>query len=271
MSIGEFARRTEEQPGSRPGVAGGDLMSLPDVVSPDEWLAARGQLLAREKELTRLTDALNADRRRLPMVRIEKDYRFHGPDGEVGLVDLFGASRQLVLQHFMFDPSWEAGCSSCSAGVDEMNEGLLDHLRARDTAFAAVSRAPYPKIARYRASKGWTIDWYSSYGSDFNYDFHVSLDSEVAPVMFNYRDAAELEQAGLGWILESASEQPGVSFFLRDGGQIFHTYSTFARGTEAFGGAYGVLDLTALGRQEEWEEPKGRSDAPHAASPDFAD
>jgi predicted dithiol-disulfide oxidoreductase (DUF899 family) len=246
-------------------------VALPDVVSSEQWLAARKDLLAREKALTRMQDQLNADRRRLPMVRIEKDYRFAGPEGEVGLLDLFAGSRQLVLQHFMFDPSWEQGCSSCSAGVDEMSAGLLDHLRARDTAFAAVSRAPYPKIAAYRELKGWDIAWYSSHGSDFNYDFHVTLDESVAPVMYNYRDQDELRTAGLGWVLEEPGEQPGMSCFLRDGDELFHTYSTFGRGTEQMGGAYAVLDMTALGRQEEWEEPKDRAATAHAASPDFAE
>ncbi len=246
-------------------------MTLPEVVPGEQWLAARKDLLAREKELTRMRDQLNADRRRLPMVRIEKDYRFEGPDGEVGLRDMFAGSRQLVLQHFMFDPAWEQGCPSCSAGMDEMSGGLLTHLRARDTAFAAVSRAPYPKIAAYQELKGWDIAWYSSFDSDFNYDFHVSLDESVAPVVFNYRERAELQAAGLGWVLEQPGEQPGLSCFLRDGDEVFHTYSTFARGTEAMGGAYGVLDLTALGRQEEWEEPKGRVADARRAMPDFAE
>ncbi|SDO59443.1 Predicted dithiol-disulfide oxidoreductase, DUF899 family [Nakamurella panacisegetis] len=245
-------------------------MALPDIVSRQDWLDARRGLLEREKELTRARDQVNAARRRLPMVRIDKEYVLEGPDGPVRLLDLFAGRRQLVLQHFMFDPAWDTGCPSCTADVDEMSDGLLDHLAARDTAFAAVSRAPYPKLAEYRAQKGWDIAWYSSFGSDFNYDFHVTLDAAVAPVMFNYRDAAELEAAGLGWINEKPCEQPGISCFLRDGDEIFHTYSTFGRGTEQMGGAYAILDMTALGRQEAWEEPKGRSDDPHRASPDFA-
>ena len=164
-------------------------MALPQIVTSKQWIAARRELLGREKELTRQQDALNADRRRLPMVRIEKDYRFQGASGEVGLAELFGGCRQLIVQHFMFDPSWEKGCSSCTAASDELSSGLLEHLHARDTAFAVVSRAPYDKLRPYQDSKGWAFfDWYSSYGSDFNYDFHVSLDASVAPVMFNYRD-----------------------------------------------------------------------------------
>ncbi|HEX3782904.1 MAG TPA: DUF899 domain-containing protein [Pseudonocardiaceae bacterium] len=246
-------------------------MSLPEIVTGEQWLAARRQLLAREKELTRLRDTLNADRRRLPMVRVTEDYRFQGPDGEVRLLDLFQGRRQLVLQHFMFPPEWDAGCSGCTAGVEEMSDGLLRHLNARETTFVLVSRAPYATLAKYRQEKGWTVAWYSSHGSAFNYDFHVSLDESVTPVMFNYRDAAQLREAGLGWAAEGPCEQPGVSCFLREGDAVFHTYSTFARGTEEFGGAYAVLDLTALGRQEDWEEPKGRAATVHGADPSFAE
>ena len=245
-------------------------MTLPDIVSPEEWLAARKSLLTREKEFTRANDALNADRRRLPMVEIDKDYSFHGPNGDVGLVDLFDGRRQLVVQHIMFDPSWDDACPSCTAGVDELSDGLLDHMRVRDTTFVAVSRAPFAKLENYGARKGWTIPWYSSEGSEFNYDFHVTMDATKAPVMFNYRDASELSDKGMDWILDGSSEQPGYSCFLRDGDRIFHTYSTFGRGTEQLGGAYAFLDMTALGRQEEWEEPKGRSGAARAAMPDFA-
>jgi predicted dithiol-disulfide oxidoreductase (DUF899 family) len=246
-------------------------MTLPQVVSADEWLVARKDLLAREKELTRQRDALSAERRRLPMVRIDKQYELEGPHGTATLADLFGGRRQLVVQHFMFDPSWEEGCSSCTAASDEVSDGLLAHLAARDTSFAVVSRAPLDKIERYKAAKGWTFPWYSSNGSDFNYDFHVTLDASVAPVMFNYRTLPELEAAGMAWLGEGSSEQPGYSMFLRDGDQVFHTYSTFARGCEALGGSYYFLDLTALGRQEEWEEPKGRAESARGAVPDFAE
>jgi predicted dithiol-disulfide oxidoreductase (DUF899 family) len=164
--------------------------NLPQVVSRDEWLAARKELLAREKELTRQRDELNAERRRLPMVRIDREYVFEGPDGKASLLDLFDGRRQLIVGHFMFDPRWDEGCSSCSAGADEISNGLLKHLHARDTTFVYVSRAPLAKIEAYKARKGWTFPWYSSYGNDFNYDFHVTLDESAAPIEYNYRTRA---------------------------------------------------------------------------------
>jgi predicted dithiol-disulfide oxidoreductase (DUF899 family) len=247
-------------------------MSLPDVVSRDEWLAARKELLAKEKELTRRRDALNVARRMLPMVAIDKEYVFEGPDGKATLLDLFEGRRQLIVAHFMFDPSWDDGCPSCSAGADEMSAGLIAHLNARETSLAYVSRAPLAKLEDYKARKGWTFPWYSSYGSDFNYDFHVTLDESVAPVEYNYRTVDEHRQAGTGYYFEGEQplEMPGSSYFLRDGERIFHTYSTFGRGAEQTGGSYYFLDLTALGRQEDWEEPKGRATDAHGASPDFA-
>src|SRR3954471_7449605 len=250
-----------------------DPMALPEVVTRDEWLAAREELLAKEKELTRTRDALSAERRRLPMVRIDKDYRFMGPEDEATLLDLFGDHRQLIVRHFMFDPRWEAGCPSCTAGADEISPGLIDHLHARDTTLAVVSRAPLEKIERYRASRGWTFPWYSSHGSDFNYDFGVTLDESVAPLAYNYKSRAEHDAAGTGYYFEGEQplEQPGTSFFLRDGDAVFHTYSTYGRGAEMFGGSYYYLDMTALGRQEEWEEPRGRAAATRGAKPDFAD
>ena len=246
-------------------------MTLPDVVSPDEWRAARVALLAEEKAMTRARDALSTKRRELPMVRISQDYRFDGPAGEVGLAELFEGRRQLVVQHFMFDPSWEDGCPSCTAAADELSPGLLAHLAARETSFAAVSRAPLDKIERYKAKRGWTFPWYSSAGSSFNYDFHASLDPAVAPVELNYRTADELPAAGFEWALQGPTEQPGYSCFLAAGGDIFHTYSAYPRGTEWLGGSYAFLDLTALGRQEDWEEPKGRADLVRGPVPDFAE
>jgi predicted dithiol-disulfide oxidoreductase (DUF899 family) len=238
-------------------------MSLPQVVSREQWLAARTALLAREKEMTRARDALNTTRRELPMVRVDTPYAFQGPDGEVGLADLFDGRRQLIVQHFMFDPEWTDGCTSCTAAVDEHSAGLDRHLAARDTSFAMVSRAPLAKLEDYASRRGWTVPWYSSYGSDFNYDFHVTLDPSVAPPVYNYREF-DME-AG------ESHEMPGASCFLRDGDDVFHTYSMFARGTETLGGAYAFLDLTPLGRQEQWEKPEGRADGARAAMPNFAE
>ena len=250
----------------------GTAANLPPVVSREAWVAARKELLAREKELTRRRDALAADRRRLPMVRIDKDYVFAGPNGKASLRDLFESRRQLIVGHFMFDPDWDEGCPSCSAGADEMSPGLLAHLHVRDTTFAYVSRAPIHKIEAYRAKKGWTFPWYSSYGSDFNYDFHVTLDESVAPVEYNFRTKAEHIRAGTWGSADDARslERPGRSAFLRLGDDVFHTYSVYARGLETMGGSYYLLDETALGRQEEWEEPKGRAEAARSATPDFA-
>lgn len=245
-------------------------MSLPRVVSREEWLVARKELLSEEKAMTRARDALNTKRRELPMVRIEKSYVFDGPSGEARLDDLFDGRSQLVIQHFMFDPTWDEGCPSCSGAADEISVGLLQHLHARDTSFVVVSRAPHEKIERYKISKGWTFPWYSSFGSEFNYDFNVTIDASVVPVMWNYRTIEELEQISMGWLGEGSSEQPGYSMFLRDGDAIFHTYSMYARGAEMLGGSYYFLDLTALGRQEEWEEPKGRVASARAAIPDFS-
>ena len=244
-------------------------MSLPKVVTEAEWLAARKQLLAEEKAMTRARDALNTKRRELPMVEVEKDYVFEGPNGKAGLLDLFEGRRQLMVQHFMFDPSWDDGCPSCTAGSDEIPAGLLEHLHSRQTTLAVVSRAPLPKIEAYKARRGWSFPWYSSFGSDFNYDFHVTIDASVAPVMWNFRTLDELEPVGMGWLGEGASEQPGYSVFLRDGDNVFHTYSMYARGAEMLGGSYYFLDLTALGRQEEWEEPKDRVADARASLPNF--
>lgn len=241
-------------------------MALPDVVSHEQWLRARTELLAREKELTRMRDRLVADRRRLPMEKVDQDYRFTGPDGELSLEDLFEGRRQLIVVHFMFDPEWEAGCPSCTAGADEMSPGHLEHLHARDTTLVYVSRAPFEQLARYRAQRGWSFPWYSSHGSAFNYDFGVTLDESVTPPAYNYRDGAEIRKLGF----DPAGEFPGRSAFLRTDDGVFHTYSVYARGTETIGGSYYLLDETALGRQEEWEEPRGRVESARAALPDFA-
>ncbi len=241
-------------------------MSLPQITSRDEWLAARTALLEQEKELTRRRDALSAARRELPMVEITRDYVFTGPQGEVGLADLFEGRRQLILYHFMFDPSWDEGCPSCTAGIDELSRGFLEHLHTRDTTFALVSRAPLEKLERWQAQKGWDhLTWYSSGGSDFNYDFGVTVDKSHGSRDYNYRDVADDPE----WA-DQPYEMPGRSVFLHADDRIFHTYSQYARGLESTGGSYYFLDLTALGRQEDWEEPKGRAQSARAPQPDFA-
>jgi predicted dithiol-disulfide oxidoreductase (DUF899 family) len=247
-------------------------MSLPRIATVDEHLAARKELLAREKELTRLRDRLNTERRNLPMVEVAKDYRFRGPDGEVGLLDLFEGRRQLLIYHFMFDPEWDAGCSSCTAGTNELNDGLLEHLHRRDTTYAMVSRAPLAKLERWKEQHGWTMPWYSSGDSDFNYDFGVTIDESRGSDHYNFRSREEFEAMGSDFFDSAPQpfEMPGLSCFLEAGGRIFHTYSQYARGLESTGGSYYFLDLTALGRQEDWEEPKGRADAVRGAVPDFA-
>jgi predicted dithiol-disulfide oxidoreductase (DUF899 family) len=241
-------------------------MTLPEVVSREEWMAARKQLLAAEKEETRRRDALNAERRRLPMVRVEKEYQFEGPGGTVQLTALFDGKSQLIVQHVMFGPDWDAACPGCTAGVDEISDGLITHLNSRDTAFALVSRAPLAKLREYQQKQGWTVPWYSSYGTDFNYDFQVTMDKERSLLEYNYREETDI----LGEE-DASTELPGVSCFLRDGDAVFHTYSTFARGTDTVGSSYSWLDLTALGRQEDWEEPKGRASRVHGADPTFTD
>jgi predicted dithiol-disulfide oxidoreductase (DUF899 family) len=228
-------------------------MSLPDVVSREQWLEARRRLLAREKESTRSRDALNAGRRRLPRVKVDKEYFFEGPDGPVTLAELFGDQRQLIVQHVMFGPDWDKPCPGCSAAIDELSAGVLKHMGTRETVFVLASRAPYDKLAAAAAERGWTAPWYSTYGSDFNYDYRVTLDDARNQIEYNYRPEPGL----LGG--DRSAEMPGYSCFLRAGDEIFHTYSVYGRGTEYVGNAYTFLDMTALGRQEDWEEPKGRA------------
>jgi predicted dithiol-disulfide oxidoreductase (DUF899 family) len=223
-------------------------MDYPSVVSQTEWLAARKALLASEKELTRQRDALGAQRRKLPMVKIDKNYAFDGPNGRTTLRELFGRHRQLIIYHFMFDPGWDEGCPSCSHCADNF-AGALVHLGARDTAFAVVSRAPLAKIESFRQRMGWTFPWFSSFGSDFNYDFHVTLDETLGSVEHNYENATALVKAGKLW--SAAGELPGLSVFLRDGDNIFHTYSAYQRGLDALLNTYNYLDLTPLGRQDD--------------------
>lgn len=240
-------------------------IDYPELASRPDWLKARKALLAREKELTKARDRLNAERRRLPMVEIEKPYVFEGPDGKVNLLDLFEGRLQLIVYHFMW--LWEKGrpldrgCPSCSAWADEVARGHLAHLHVRSTSLCLVSRAPMEKIAPFKERMGWSIPWYSSFGGDFNYDFHVTMDESIAPVEYNYRSKADHEKEGTGYYFEDEQpfDLPGLSCFLREGEKVFHTYSTYGRGGESVGGSYYFLDLTALGRQEEWEEPKGRA------------
>jgi predicted dithiol-disulfide oxidoreductase (DUF899 family) len=233
---------------------------LPQVVSREEWLAARKELLEKEKRFTRERDALNAERRRLPMVEIDKDYVFRGPGGELSLADLFEGRGQLVVYHFMWLYDKDTACPSCSGFADQI--GHLSHLNVRDTTFACVSNAAIGKIEAFKARMGWAFPWFSSLGSDFNYDFHVTFDESRMPFEYNYRSRAEIEALGFPvgeW--EQPFDLHGLSVFLRDGERVFHTYSAYARGTDNLGFTTDFLDLTPLGRQEEWEEPKGRATA----------
>lgn len=217
-------------------------MQQHQIVSRDEWLVARKQLLAREKELTRKRDELNAERRALPWVRIEKPYVFDGPHGKVTLADLFDGRSQLILKHFMLGPDWEEGCVGCSFECDHV-DGALVHLEHHDVTYVAVSRAPFARIDAFKRRMGWRFNWVSSFGSDFNYDFHVSFTPEEiasGQVYYNYE---------MGPFI--SDEMSGRSVFYRDeAGDIFHTYSSHARGGEGFLGTYHYLDITPKGRQE---------------------
>lgn len=250
-------------------------MNLPRIVRREEWLEARKELLVKEKALTRARDELAAARRSLPMVPVTKEYVFTGADGRVTLLDLFDGRGQLIVDHMMWafdvdedgtEVPRDTGCPSCSAHAD--NIGHLAHLHRRNTSFVAVSRAPYEKIAPFRERMGWTFPWVSSHGSDFNADFHVTVDERVRPVLLNYRTVDEL---GFEWSPARRGDYPGMSCFLRDGDRVYHTYSTYARGLEQVGGTHYYLDMTALGRQEPWEKPEGRATAfgAPAGSPDI--
>lgn len=211
---------------------------LPRIVSSAEWQAARDKLLVKEKAQTRALDALAAERRRLPMVKIDKPYVFQGSQGKVRLVDMFDGRRQLILYHFMFAPGVEgwphAGCSGCSFMLDQLPH--LSHLHARNTSFAVVSRAPLANILRYKKRMGWDVAWFSSAASDFNDDFGLSPES---------------------------GETFGLSVFLRDGKSVYRTYFTNGRGTETLGTPWTLLDVTPLGRQETWEDsPEGYPQTP---------
>jgi predicted dithiol-disulfide oxidoreductase (DUF899 family) len=227
----------------------------PPIVSREQWVAERKKLLADEKEMTKHYDRVNAKRRRLPMVKIEKNYVFDGPANKPSLKDLFEGQRQLIVYHFMFDPAWEKGCPGCTGFVDAL--GDLSLLNKEDTTFAVISRAPLPKLEKYKAEKNWDINWFSSFGSDFNYDFHVTLDPKVAPLQYNYRTKEEMA-ASVGHPVKMEGESHGLSVFFRIGDEIFHTYSAYARGTESLTDAYRLLDVTPYGRQQEFEDsPSG--------------
>ena len=224
-------------------------MTLPRIATPDEWLRARRALLEKEKALTRARDALNIERRALPMVEMIKEYRFDGPSGPATLGDLFQGRRQLIVYHFMFHRDRGEGCPGCSHLVD--NVPHLSHLHARSTTLVLVSRASWQELEPFRRRMGWTLPWYGSLGSDFNYDFHATTDEAVAPVEYNYRTRAELVELGQEYHAEG--EQPGASVFLRDGDRIFHSYSTYGRGLDSLLNVYNWLDLTPFGRGEGWD------------------
>lgn len=230
-------------------------IALPKIVSRAEWLAERKKLLAEEKALTRARDALAAKRRRLPMVKVEKPYVFAGPGGQVTLPELFMGRRQLFVHHFMWNEETQQHCPGCSAAADTGfdNPKLREALADRDVTFVAISRAPLAKIEERKKERGWTFPWFSSEGTDFNYDFHVTLDEAKAPVEYNYRNKAELIASGIkeedlkgDWTVNSV--------FLRDGDRVYHTYSAFARGLDHLAFPYQFLDMTPYGRQEEWED-----------------
>ena len=212
------------------------------VVSRDEWLAARKELLRKEKEFTRLRDQLSAERRALPWVKVEKTYVFDGADGKVTLADLFDGRSQLVVKHFMFGPDWSEGCVGCSFELDH-TEGALQHLEHHDVSYVVVSRAPLAKTESFRRRMGWRVRWVSSFGNDFNFDFNVSFTPEeiaAGKATYNYREGAQV-----------IDEMSGRSVFYKDAsGQVFHTYSSFARGGEMFLGSYAFLDITPKGRDE---------------------
>jgi predicted dithiol-disulfide oxidoreductase (DUF899 family) len=215
------------------------------IVSRDEWLAARLELLEQEKEFTHRRDELSARRRDLPLVRIDKPYVFHGPDGDVRLVDLFDGCPQLFVHHFMWLDDQHEGCPSCSAVVDNF-EQMAVHLKAVNTAMAFTTRAPIDEIEAFRKRMGWSIPLYSSLDNDFNYDFHVTIDRSRGAVEYNYRDVTK---GGMWEAYEG--DLAAESVFLRDGDDVFHSYTTYARGTESTSSLFGILDFTPMGRQEE--------------------
>jgi len=229
-------------------------MENPRIVSQAEWLVGRKELLTKEKQSSSERDALSAERRKLPMVKVEKEYMFESPDGRASLRDLFGKHRQLIVYNFMFDPNWDEGCKSCSHFMDN-SQGAIVHLAARDTAFVVVSRAPLAKIEPFKKRMGWTFPWLSSFGTDFNYDFHVTLNEDAGSIEYNYANAAALVKAGKLW--SDKGELPGLSVFIRESDNVFHTYSTYQRGLDLPLNTYNFLDLTPLGRQEDNDRTQG--------------
>jgi predicted dithiol-disulfide oxidoreductase (DUF899 family) len=217
-------------------------MNQPEIVSEAEWLVARKDLLRREKEFTRQRDALSAARRTLPMVKIEKEYVFEGPAGKQTLADLFEGRSQLIVYHFMLGPGWVEGCKSCSYLADHF-DGANWHLPHRDVTFVVISRAPLAEIKPYQERMGWRFKWLSSHGNDFNFDYHVSFteeEEEKNKVYYNY-EAGEY----------MSDELPGLSVFYKDeNGDVFHSYSTYARGLDTLVGTYNLLDLAPKGRDE---------------------
>ena len=212
------------------------------IATRDEWLVARKAHLAKEKELTRLRDQLSAERRELPWVRIDKPYVFEGPSGRETLSDLFDGRSQLIIQHFMFGPGWKEGCVGCSFSVDHIERALV-HLEHHDVSYVAASRAPLPEIEAFKKRMGWRLKWVSSYGSDFNYDFHVSFKPDEIEKGEGYYNS-ELRKIGI-------EELSGRSVFYKDeSGDIFHTYSSYGRGGDLMLGTYNILDLMPKGRNE---------------------
>jgi predicted dithiol-disulfide oxidoreductase (DUF899 family) len=211
------------------------------IVSHEEWLKSRKELLAKEKEFTHARDALSAARRELPWEKVEKDYVFAGPSGQETLADLFAGKSQLIIYHFMFHPDWDEGCKSCSWWTDNFN-GIDVHLKHRDIAFLAVSRAPSTKLEAYKKRMGWSFKWMSSFGSEFNFDYGVSFTPE---------QIANGATINYGAKNHFGEEIVGVSVFAKgDDGAIYHTYSTYSRGVDILNGAYNYIDLTPEGRDE---------------------
>jgi predicted dithiol-disulfide oxidoreductase (DUF899 family) len=220
-----------------------ESMEAHKVVSHDEWIAARKAHLADEKAFTRARDALSRKRRELPWERVDKSYVFEGPSGKETLADMFGGKSQLIVYHFMLGPDWEEGCPSCSLLADHF-DGSVIHLAQRDVAFVVVSRAPLPQIEKFKRRMGWRFKWVSSFGNDFNHDYHVSFS----------KDELEKKQAYYNYHLTSfpAEEAPGLSVFIKnDAGEVFHTYSTYGRGLDILLGTYNMLDLAPKGRDED--------------------